>query len=215
MGQPPARVKRHAEAVDRFPEQQRFKAHLGGDGINRLYAIQQGVGMAVFGHYLHVVQRQPRQHAAFFTQPGIRVSTQQQAGIGVITAGRRHHCDKILFACQRTRNGEIPCHLVNQQHFRARVAMQAGRQRIRQAAICGIAVVLGDAETQQFSCERFGTRQHAVIAGGRDQLFKAARLAGIVVNSHRIGDQGDGFAPPGGMANIPDKAILKLPVRQA
>ncbi|SSW86633.1 Uncharacterised protein [Klebsiella pneumoniae] len=130
MGQPPASVKRHAEAVDRFAQQQGFKPHLRGDGIDRFYFIQQGVGMAVIGDPLHVVQLHLRQHAALLAQPGIRVGAQQQTGTRVVTPRRRDHRLKILSVCERAGNREIPRYLVNQQHLRARIVVQAGCQRI-------------------------------------------------------------------------------------
>gem|GEM_PF-3224694 len=170
--------------------------------------------MAVIGDPLHVVQLHLRQHAALLAQPGVRVGAQQQAGARVVTPRRRDHRLKILSGCERAGNGEISRHLVNEQHLRARIVVQAGCQRIGEPAVCGVTVVLGDAQAQQFAGQRFRPRHHFCIAGRSDQLLKAAGLASVVVNSHRIGDQGDGLAPSGGVANITDKAIFQLPVRQ-
>ncbi|MNH11132.1 hypothetical protein D3C79_706380 [compost metagenome] len=56
VGQAPAGVKWHAEAIDRLAEQQGLKSELGRDGVDRLHHLEQGMGMAVIGDDLHISQ---------------------------------------------------------------------------------------------------------------------------------------------------------------
>ena len=49
VGQPPAAIEGHAEAMHRAPPEQGLKAHLGGHHIHRLGALQQGGGVPTIG----------------------------------------------------------------------------------------------------------------------------------------------------------------------
>ncbi|MNS94169.1 hypothetical protein D3C72_1283780 [compost metagenome] len=60
-----------------------------------------------------------------------------------------------------------------------------------------------------------GSRQHGGVTRGGDQLFKLAGLAGIVIDTDRIGDKGHRLAALGRMTDIADKAIFQLPIGQA
>ncbi|MNJ19631.1 hypothetical protein D3C77_139540 [compost metagenome] len=92
---------------------------------------------------------------------------------------------------------------------------QAG-QRIRSGGggASGIAVVFGDPKARQLMHQPLGSRQHGGITGGGDKLFKLAGLAGIVIDADGVGDKRDRLAPLGRMADIADKAIFQLPIRQ-
>ena len=189
MGQPPTGVKRHAEAIDRLAQQQRLKAELGRDGINGIHQAEQGMGVAVIGHHFHISQLQPGQHTGLLAKAGVGMGAQKQASIRVIAACRLHHGHKIGLAGERPRNREIPGHLIDQQHPGSGILQQTPRQGLRFTGTRGITVVFGDPEVYQLTKKPFGPRQHGLVAGSGDQLLKLAGLAGIVIDTDRIGDK--------------------------
>ena len=145
----------------------------------------------------------------------------------MIAACRRHHDQEIGLAGQCPRDGEIPRHLVDQQYPGSAILQQPFGQCSRQPLLftilrlrgkCigprGIAVVFGNATAHQLISQALGTGQHLGLTRGGDQLFKPTRLAGIVIDTDRVSDQRYRLAPPGGVADITDKAILQLPVGQ-
>ena len=120
VGQPPAAIERHTEAVNRTPPEQSLKTHLGRDDIHRPGSLEQPGRMATIR-----TQADPGMGQVLATEmpPGaagdhIRMHLQHHGAVGMIIQSRLKHPPKTAGIGQAECDRSIPGGLIHHQHVR-------------------------------------------------------------------------------------------------
>ena len=180
VGEPPAGVEGHAEAVHGAPPEQGLKAQLGADHIHGLRPLQQGGGMAPIG-----ADPQPRmgerglgQVAALATRRHIGVDLEQHAAVRMVIESGPDHALKTRPLGHAVAKREIAHGLVHDQHKGF-----AGGEGLAGAVV--LAHPFGLPERPK------GSGPLALLGGEglADQRFQPAGGVGVVVDAQIVDQQ--------------------------
>ena len=110
MGEPPAGIERHAEAVDRPAPEQSFKAHLGGHHIDRLRPLEQRGRVQPIGRETNagMVEVRRVEMTTGATAEHVRVQLHHHQAVGVVIQGRLQHPAEAAAVGKPQGNREIP-----------------------------------------------------------------------------------------------------------
>jgi hypothetical protein len=204
VGQAPAGIERHAEAVHRSPPEQRFKPQLRGHHVHRLRSGQQGGGVATIGREAQAIGAEAGrgQATALATRRDIGMGLDQDRAVGMVGQGGVEHGLEALGIGLAMADRKIAEGLIHHQHIAF----------LRHFRLPGAVVFADPLLAPQLTQ---GPGASRLLRGERpcNQLLEATGAIGVVIDAEIINHQGERRTIRS-KAEGAQEAILTTPERQ-